>query len=79
MSAIQAYESQFQASGGMTALGTPEFIRFNQTKAAWFGAMVGVPFGEPYFSAGPLAVTDFPGLAFPSPPCGELPPFSIYA
>jgi len=78
MSAIKVYASQFQEDDGKTVLGTPEFKCFNQTKAAWFGAMIGAPFGEPYYTVGPLPMMKFPGLSFPCPPPDRMPPFSIY-
>jgi bacillithiol biosynthesis deacetylase BshB1 len=80
ISAIEMYASQFHAPENCfkTALGTPEFIRFNQTKAAWFGAMIGTDFGEPYYTPGPLPLEGFPGLSFSSRSLGKMSHFSIF-
>ena len=80
MAAVAAYGSQFQSKdgGSTTGISQPEFFRFIEVKAAWFGAMIGVAYGEPFYLPGPLSLLGFPGLAGPSPKPGELPPYSMY-
>jgi len=80
MAAVTAYGSQFQSKGGAseTALSQPEFLRFIEVKAAWFGAMVGVAYGEAFYLPGPVSLPGFPGLAGPPLQPGKLPPYSMY-
>ncbi len=80
MAAVAAYGSQFQSKGGgsKTALSQPEFLRFIEVKAAWFGAMIGVAHGEAFYLPGPVSLPGFPGLAGPRPRPGKLPPYSMY-
>ncbi|HEX2912079.1 MAG TPA: bacillithiol biosynthesis deacetylase BshB1 [Chloroflexia bacterium] len=62
LAAIQAYQSQFQAgvSGPATALSNPDFLNFIETRARYYGGLIGTTFGEPYFTKGPLALGFFP-------------------
>jgi bacillithiol biosynthesis deacetylase BshB1 len=80
LAALQAYRSQFSAEGGGagTVLLRPEFERFLTVKAAWFGAMIGVAYGEPFYTPGPVALDDFPGLPAERVPPGELPTHRLY-
>ncbi len=80
LTALRAYHSQFGAveAGPVTVLGQSVFERFITVKAAWFGAMIGVAYGEPFYTPGPVALHTFPGLlAAPLLP-GELPGHRIY-
>ncbi|MDF5723113.1 MAG: hypothetical protein PUP91_22090 [Rhizonema sp. PD37] len=45
-----------------TALSSGNFVRFIEARAIYFGAMIGANYGEPFFSMGPLAIGNFPGL-----------------
>jgi bacillithiol biosynthesis deacetylase BshB1 len=80
LAALQAYRSQFSAEGGGfgTVLLRPEFERFITVKAAWFGAQIGVPYGEPFYTPGPVALDTFPGLLPERLPPGELPGHRLY-
>ena len=80
MQALLAYESQFSARGGgpLTALNRPEFLRFLEVKAAWFGAMIGVAHGEPFHAPGPVALHAFPGLLDARLPPGALPGHRLF-
>lgn len=75
--AIRAYQSQFQpvADGPKTALSRPDFLRAQEARAIWFGALAGVAYGEPFLSLGPLALKQFPGLGDPRNPSQRLPPY----
>jgi bacillithiol biosynthesis deacetylase BshB1 len=80
MAAVRAYESQFQHNNGdvETALSSPSFMRTLEARAIWFGAMIGVAYGEAFYSPGPVALDVFPGLNGSALPQGELPPYSVY-
>ena len=80
LAALQAYRSQFNIEGGglNTVLLRPEFERFLTVKAAWFGAMIGVAYGEPFYTPGPVALRNFPGLLDERLPPGELPGHRMY-
>lgn len=64
MSVLTAYESQFQydGKGTQTVLSQPEFMRFINARAVWFGAMIGTAFGEPFLSPGPVGLHRLPGM-----------------
>ena len=64
MMAIHAYRGQFGpgAPAGSTALASPRFLEVVEAKGSYFGAMIGADRGEPFLSAGPLAMTSLPGL-----------------
>jgi bacillithiol biosynthesis deacetylase BshB1 len=80
MAAVRAYESQFQHNNGdiETALSSPDFMRTLEARAVWFGAMIGVTYGEAFYSPGPVVLDTFPGLNSTAPPPGEMPPYSVY-
>ena len=80
MAAVEAYWSQVSSEGGglATALSRPEYLRFVKAQGIYYGAMIGVAYGEPYYSPGPVPLYDLPGLACASPPSGELPGYSVY-
>jgi len=80
MAAVRAYQSQFQHNNGdvETALSSPSFMRTLEARAIWFGAMIGVAYGEAFYAPGPVILDSFPGLKNGPPPPGELPPYSLY-
>lgn len=67
LAAIMAYASQFQSTNTadepQTALSDSRFTRFLEAKAIWFGAMIGVSYGEPFFSHAPVHLAHFPSSA----------------
>lgn len=65
MEILKEYKSQLQSDGyGMkTAISQPQFLQFLKIRAKWFGAMIGVPYGEPFFSYGPVPLKEFPLLS----------------
>jgi bacillithiol biosynthesis deacetylase BshB1 len=81
MAAVAACGSQVQAEGSglETALSRPEYLRFIEAQAIYYGAMIGAAYGEPFYSPGPVPLREFPGLTAPPPPHGELPPYSVYS
>jgi bacillithiol biosynthesis deacetylase BshB1 len=80
LAAINAYQSQFQfdGSGVKTAISRPDFLRSLEARAVWFGAMIGVAYGEALYLPGPIPLRELPGLSSASPAPGELPPYSMY-
>ena len=80
LAVLAAYGSQFQLAGDevKTAISRPEFMRFIEVKAAWFGAMIGVAYGEGFYTPGPVPLTEFPGVTEPRPLPDELPFFRMY-
>jgi bacillithiol biosynthesis deacetylase BshB1 len=78
--ALAAYRSQFspEAGGPQTAISRPGFLRAAEARAAWFGAMIGADYGEPFHLSGPVPQAGLPGLEFPPPPPGELPAYRAY-
>lgn len=79
MAALLAYRSQFQAAGHdpPTAISRPDFTRFLEARAIYFGAMIGAAYGEAFYLPGPLPLRQIPGLD-PSPSPGGLPPYRVY-
>lgn len=68
-SAVLAYKSQFGAGEKSTALSGPEYMRYLEARAIFYGAMVGAPYGEPFASIGPVPEGEIPGLgSSPSSP-----------
>lgn len=63
--AIEAYQSQFGQAGGsdVTPLQGARFRAVLESRATWFGAMIGVERGEPFWSAGPIGVDEPPDRA----------------
>ncbi len=75
---IEIYESQFGASDGDpagTAISEPAFRRFQEARSIFFGAMIGVAYGEPFVSMTPLPARSLPSLDDFQPPPGALPPY----
>ncbi|MCX6000033.1 MAG: bacillithiol biosynthesis deacetylase BshB1 [Chloroflexi bacterium] len=79
MDVLMSYSSQFQSDGPglQTALSRPEFMRFIEARAIWFGAMIGANYGEPFVLAGPVPTRGLPGMDDVSPRKSDLPPFSM--
>jgi N-acetylglucosamine malate deacetylase 1 len=67
MAAVLAYESQFGSTKDklQTALSQVGFIRVQEARAIWFGAMIGAAYGEPFLSSGPVPSHGLPGLDGP--------------
>ena len=62
---LDSYRSQFIDDGQerfKTALCMPEFLRFHEAKAIYFGGMISVAFGEPFYSMAPISFKEFPGI-----------------
>jgi bacillithiol biosynthesis deacetylase BshB1 len=80
MAAVRAYRSQFQAesAGPETALSRPDFLRFVEARAVWFGAMIGVAYGEPFLSQGPVPTRELPGISDPDLSAGGLPAYHVF-
>jgi bacillithiol biosynthesis deacetylase BshB1 len=80
LAALAAYRSQFssEASGPETAISRPGFLRAVEARAAWFGAMIGADYGEPFHLPGPVPQAGLPGLDFPPPQPGKLPTYRAY-
>jgi len=69
MNVLAAYPSQFQEDGrGLrTVLNQPEFMRFIEARAIYFGAMIAVAYGEPFFVPGPVALHDLAETTLKTP------------
>lgn len=80
LAAIQAYQSQFQAGepGLVTAISGPDFLNFVETRARYYGGLIGTAFGEPFFASGPLALDALPGIAPLRSNSEGLPPYRPY-
>ena len=60
-SAVSAYRSQFGvADAPLTQIGSPRFLELLETRASFYGAMIGAARGEPFYCRGPLAMTMLP-------------------
>jgi LmbE family N-acetylglucosaminyl deacetylase len=67
MAAVLAYDSQFgHGCQPRTEIGHDEFLEVIEARARYYGAMIGVRYGEPFAAVGPLAADAMPGL--PAPP-----------
>ena len=65
LEAIRAYASQFHNpayAGEQTHISTPEFWESIRTKAAYWGAQIGVKYGEPLHVNGPVGIEILPEL-----------------
>jgi bacillithiol biosynthesis deacetylase BshB1 len=66
MAAIEAFASQFkpatESEDKATVLNQPNFLRFIEARAIYFGAMIGAAYGEAFYALGPLAMGGFPGV-----------------
>jgi bacillithiol biosynthesis deacetylase BshB1 len=65
VAAIGAFKSQFfnpESKDPETFLSTKSFMDFLETRARYFGHLIGAKHGEPFFSIKPIGVTDLLGL-----------------
>jgi bacillithiol biosynthesis deacetylase BshB1 len=65
MTALKAHASQFHNpayEGEETYVSSTGFWRAIETRAAWWGSRVGVAYGEPLYSRGPIGLAFPPGL-----------------
>ena len=63
MEAIQAYKSQFHNSHTsfqeeQTYISSPQFIDLIAARAKYWGAIIGVAYGEPFLVREPLKIND---------------------
>ncbi len=63
MEAVRCYESQFHRPGAPgegppTLISSPGFFRLLETRARYFGSLIGREFGEPYFVTRALPMDD---------------------
>jgi N-acetylglucosamine malate deacetylase 1 len=80
MAAIEAFASQFKPTDNdakATPLSQPDFLRFIEARAIYFGAMIGAAYGEAFYSLGPLAMGGFPGVGRGLD--GETAVYSVYS
>jgi bacillithiol biosynthesis deacetylase BshB1 len=80
VAAVQAFSSQFRSddAGPQTAISRPDFWRFVEARAIYYGGLVGAAYGEPFYSAGPVGLVKLPGLGCAPPPPGQLPAYKPY-
>ncbi len=65
MEALEAYRSQLynpDYEGTSTMVSSPEFWEGIRRRAAYWGQRIGVDYGEPLYTDGPLPATVLPGL-----------------
>jgi bacillithiol biosynthesis deacetylase BshB1 len=73
---LRAYRTQFfneDPEMKPTAISNPEFLRYHEARCTYFGAMIGVTYGEPFFCAGPLAARGLLGVENTRPDKGGFP------
>lgn len=61
MESVRAYRSQFHNPdypGEETYISSPDFLESIEVRARFFGGLIGVRYGEPFFSPDPLSVED---------------------
>jgi N-acetylglucosamine malate deacetylase 1 len=80
MSAIKAYESQFQAgtAGAQTAISQPGFLKMVEARAIWYGSMIGAAYGEPFYMNGPLPLSGLPVAALEAPLDAGISTYRLY-
>lgn len=80
MEAIRAYQTQFQSSedGIRTAISEPGFLKLVEARAIWFGAMIGVSYGEPYYMQGPVPMMELPDATTSLAADQPLPPYTMF-
>jgi LmbE family N-acetylglucosaminyl deacetylase len=62
---LRAHTSQFyneEYAGDQTHVSSARFWEAIRTRAAYWGNTIGVEYGEPFHSDGPLALGSLPGL-----------------
>lgn len=81
IAAIEAYSSQFKPTDAdnKTMLSQPSFLRFIEARAIYFGALIGAPYGEAFYSLGPLAMPGLPDIAHPTASGGRTGDYSVYS
>jgi len=65
---LKVYMTQFSREDPMlypTAISDPGFMDYHEAKCVYFGAMIGVRYGEPFFTPGPVYTDEFPGAGDP--------------
>ena len=80
LAAIKAYQTQFESSenGMHTAISEPGFLKLVEARAIWFGSMIGVAYGEPYFMPGPVPMVELPDATSSSTSGKTLPPYTMF-
>jgi bacillithiol biosynthesis deacetylase BshB1 len=60
--AVSSYRSQFSPQGDdpTTALSSGDFLELLELRGRWFGAMIGVSYGEPFLARGPVPLRELP-------------------
>lgn len=78
---INAYMTQFfneDPETKPTAISNPEFLRYHEARSVYYGAMIGVSHGEPFFSVGPISLHALPGIERPRSPDGWPPSYKCF-
>lgn len=80
LEAIKAYHTQFGSSenGIRTAISEPGFLKLVEARAIWFGSMIGVAYGEPYYMPGPVPVVELPNATLSAVSDKTLPPYTMF-
>jgi bacillithiol biosynthesis deacetylase BshB1 len=80
LEAIKAYQTQFESSenGIRTAISESGFLKLVEARAVWFGSMIGVAYGEPYYMPGPVPVVELPDAVISSVSDKPLPPYTMF-
>jgi len=66
--ALKTYRTQFTREDPLmhpTAISDPGFMDYHEARCIYFGAMIGVRYGEPFFTRGPVCSDGFPGAGDP--------------
>ncbi len=66
--ALKVYRTQFSREDPLmhpTAISDPGFMDYHEARSIYFGAMIGVRYGEPFFTRGPVYADGFPGAGDP--------------
>lgn len=81
LAVINAYRTQFfneNPEMKPTAISNPEFLRYHEARCVYFGTMISVAYGEPFFSVEPLSPGTLPGLESPLPSDKQTPPYRCF-
>ena len=65
LAAIKAFSSQFhnpRSKDRETILSGPQFLDFLETRAKYYGSLIGVRHGEPFYSIKPIGISDIEHL-----------------
>ena len=81
MAVLAAYKSQFESNGKgfETVISQPEFMKFIEARAIWFGAMIGTSYGEPFLSPGPISLSELPGIGSHNPTKDSHPTYCMFS